>query len=585
MIDSNQRDEQERRFEYRHLKHREIRILDLFLAEDDNSLKGIIRNVPISQAGAFIAVSYVWGAQSAAMNGYYLDTPHGKVPLTFSLHSALRALRKRSTLPVWADGICINQDDLREKALQIGMMGQIFQTAQHVVAWLGHDYDGSQEAMGALTHIHDKTTSNHEDIPWQSINSLLERPWFRRVWITQELMLPSKVTLMCGQSEMDWDDFFESLIICESEANQGVSPTSDDIKLLPAAGPVYALGIARRRLRSEGKRHGLLKWFELFSHAKASVEVDKLFAFIAISHDGDAEDFTPDYESTREEVIRRYAKGFLLQGQAMELLYRAGTSKSYDFCSWIPRWTEGEFPKTISTWEPQQGSFFAGSQSAPTYSIAGARIPQCVVLNGYIVDTVHSRHSIQWGSDTSFFFFDAMIDFRTLLSYVEEYPTGESPDDVLLQLPIGNAARPHLESDLDNLRAFHPFATEDHRGWPSDLRKLILSVGYDRDPAKYWDLPQESRNAIERYWLTARAFSQRLGTASLCFTKGRFVGLVPEAALADDLICVFDGGRVPFVVRKRGPAYTLIGECYVHGMMHGEALQLPGKVNRSITLV
>ncbi|VUC31190.1 unnamed protein product [Clonostachys rosea] len=543
-----------KRYKYKHLKTKEIRILDLFLSEDE-TLRGIIRHVPLSEAGAFTAVSYVWGTPVTEIHGCYLETPHGNLVLTFSLHSALQALRKRSRsiLPIWADGICINQDDPREKALQIEMMGQIFQAAEQVAAWLGHEFNGSQEAMDALSKIRPRiepsihnsadsasrasTTgvtsqdnelaaeaSVYEDLPWQYINALLERSWFRRVWITQEVVLPSQVTVMCGQSEMDWDDLCDALTCCESKANQGLSPNSEDLRLLPAAGPVYALGAARRRLRTGGHRHSLLRWFELFAHTNASVEVDKLFAFLGLARDGDFEDFRPDYESSLEEVLRRFARGFLMQGQVMELLYRAGASKSYQFCSWIPRWTAGEFPKTISTWEGCEGLFFAGPQVAPTLSVAGAQIPQCVVLDGYIVDTVQKRHSIRWGSDTSFSFFDAMIDFHTLLSYLQDYPTGETLDDVLFQLPIGCAARPHLESNLDHLRALRPFMADKQGEWPSDLRQLVLSVGYSRDPAQYWDLPQASRIAIERYWQTARAFSRRLGTAAVGFTQGRGEG-------------------------------------------------------------
>lgn len=594
-------------YKYQSLKPKEIRVLQLRPGGEEEPLEGSICQVPISAAGDFIAVSYNWGSQAKKLQDCYLETSAGRLALTFSLSSALRALRRVSRLSIWADGICINQEDPREKALQIGMMGQIFETAHQVVAWLGHEHDGSRQAIEALARLrpqsqlpplklnaHDQTAPshkpaearNHDQFPWDSINTLLERPWFRRVWITQEVVLPSQVTVMCGRSEIDWDHFFEAIAMSERAANRGKHQSPDDFKFLPAAGPAYALGMARRRLKDEGRRHGLLKWFELFAHAKASVEVDKLFAFLGLAHDGDGEDFNPDYESTREGVIRRYAMGFLRQGQVMELLYRAGLSKSYQFCSWIPRWTESDFPNTISTWEPQRGPFSASSQSAPTVSVIGTPIPQCITLDGCIIDVVSSCHPVAWGSDTSFTFFDTMISFYTLLSYVKSYPTGDTVDDLLLQLPIGQAARPHLESDFDRLLAVRSFnESEKQEEWPSDLRQLILSVSHDRDPDKYQKLPRDSQVVVERYWQTARAFSRRLGTAAMGFTKGGYVGLVPEATLATDLICVFQGGRVPFIVRPRGREYTLIGECYMHGLMHGEAFRGSDVEICSITLV
>ncbi|KAI1753328.1 hypothetical protein F4782DRAFT_90937 [Xylaria castorea] len=591
-------------FKYVELKPREIRILDLLPGDDGEPLKGAIRHVTISQVDKFQALSYVWGGYPSEINPYYLHTRQGNVLLNFSLYSALRALRKGSTISVWADGVCINQKNPREKALQINMLGDIFRAADQVTGWLGHAYNGSEDAMRVLSRIRTESHSpspsrssaesadvakrlpgmvpDPGDVTWKYINSLLRRPWFARVWITQELVLPPKVILKCGQSELDWDQFFGALTICERESNRVSRQNPDDIRLLPDAGPAYALGLARYRQNKEGKRYGLLKWFELFEHAEASMEVDKLFAFLGLAHDGNGEEFVPDYESTFEEVVRRYAKGFILRGQVMELLYRAGGTKSYGFCSWIPRWTVGEFPKTISTWDVHGGPFRAGTPYAPLVETTGG---QCLTVDGYVADTIHSTHSIKWGSGSSLFFFDAMVNFKSLLSFISEYPTGESRDDLLLQLPIGSAARPHLESHADKERAYRAFAAQENNEWPSNLRELILSVDNDQDPSRYLHMPHRAQAVVAQYWQTAIAFSKRLGNAMLCFTKGRFVGLVPEATVAGDQICLFHGGNVPFVVRKKGPAYTLVGECYIHGIMSGQALQRPGLENHSFILV
>jgi hypothetical protein len=34
------------------------------------------------------------------------------------------------------------------------------------------------------------------------------------------------------------------------------------------------------------------------------------------------------------------------------------------------------------------------------------------------------------------------------------------------------------------------------------------------------------------------------------------------------------GGSVPYLLRKKGGFYVLIGEVYVHGIMFGEAMEL-----------
>ena len=59
------------------------------------------------------------------------------------------------------------------------------------------------------------------------------------------------------------------------------------------------------------------------------------------------------------------------------------------------------------------------------------------------------------------------------------------------------------------------------------------------------------------------------------------LGLVPAKAKKTDLICILAGCSVPVVLRKieadkrTGEIYyKLIGECYVHGMMDGEAFRV-----------
>jgi hypothetical protein len=50
-------------------------------------------------------------------------------------------------------------------------------------------------------------------------------------------------------------------------------------------------------------------------------------------------------------------------------------------------------------------------------------------------------------------------------------------------------------------------------------------------------------------------------------------GLAPDKAAVGDLLCILYGCSVPVVLRKLAHGqYQFIGECYVHGMMDGEAL-------------
>jgi hypothetical protein len=43
---------------------------------------------------------------------------------------------------------------------------------------------------------------------------------------------------------------------------------------------------------------------------------------------------------------------------------------------------------------------------------------------------------------------------------------------------------------------------------------------------------------------------------------------------AVDVTAMLHGGHIPFVLKPRAGYYQLVGECYLHGMMDGEALEM-----------
>ena len=55
-------------------------------------------------------------------------------------------------------------------------------------------------------------------------------------------------------------------------------------------------------------------------------------------------------------------------------------------------------------------------------------------------------------------------------------------------------------------------------------------------------------------------------------TKSGLLGLAPPLAIPGDIIAILLGAPVPHVLRKKDSCYTLVGECYVNGVMGGEAL-------------
>lgn len=50
-------------------------------------------------------------------------------------------------------------------------------------------------------------------------------------------------------------------------------------------------------------------------------------------------------------------------------------------------------------------------------------------------------------------------------------------------------------------------------------------------------------------------------------------------------MCVFPGCAVPFVIRRVGEDFRMVGECYLHGIMNEEVGKMEGIEVRSIKVV
>jgi hypothetical protein len=84
--------------------------------------------------------------------------------------------------------------------------------------------------------------------------------------------------------------------------------------------------------------------------------------------------------------------------------------------------------------------------------------------------------------------------------------------------------------------------------------------------------PEEmARNNLASKYLALMA-AACLGRRACCTSSGH-VGLLPAMTERYDIIAIVLGAQTPFVLRPVGRnMFKLVGQCYVHGIMNGEAL-------------
>jgi hypothetical protein len=102
------------------------------------------------------ALSYLWGEALEKKSILISSTnpPHEKpkeLLINSNLFEALKQMRhSQSSRRLWVDAICINQEDLSERAREVLRMAQIYGLAHHVLIWLGREVASTSKAVQAL---------------------------------------------------------------------------------------------------------------------------------------------------------------------------------------------------------------------------------------------------------------------------------------------------------------------------------------------------------------------------------------------------------------------------------------------------
>ncbi|KAK5166933.1 uncharacterized protein LTR77_007662 [Saxophila tyrrhenica] len=123
-----------REYEYTSLKSwANIRVLDILPTTDpEDPIICQLRLTAVNDPHPYLAVSYAWG--HIADDGSHLDhvifcdgTP---LNITSSLHAGLKRIREawmtQASLTLWVDGICIDQSNQAERAIQVMLMDEIY---------------------------------------------------------------------------------------------------------------------------------------------------------------------------------------------------------------------------------------------------------------------------------------------------------------------------------------------------------------------------------------------------------------------------------------------------------------------------
>ena len=179
------------------------------------------------------ALSYMWG--TARTEDDIRDVDVGGQPFAvrrnLDAFLATVATRKRRAEGLFfIDAVCINQLNLAEREAQVRLMARIFRCANEVVTWLGKPSKGTGQeyanvrALALATkpqnrsQISPRTRTGRLDYgekgglgwspchskkswtatEWAGLHHLTHHPYWRRIWVVQEIQLAKRGVVWCG---------------------------------------------------------------------------------------------------------------------------------------------------------------------------------------------------------------------------------------------------------------------------------------------------------------------------------------------------------------------------------------------------
>lgn len=599
----------------------QIRILELLPGSGHDALSCHIQTVGLNSANIeYETISYCWG--EPILDAELIVEGEGKLPITMNLYNALMQFRhpKLSRL-MWTDIVCVNQLDVEERTVQVQLMRNIYQKGQRVHIWLGdatkesdlamdtivamHAALGKKDAAGDKRHLHDLHKSDRKRYGFfdeqskemKALLALYERPWFHRVWVVQELALSPTALLACGTKSVSWNDFVHVITsnspsLKKFSTNENLGENHVRLSICPSwveahnsATPPLLTLVARTR------------------NAQATDARDKVFGLSGLAQEHGRSGIlgTPDYRIQVEDVYKQFVLENIKTYNNLDVLSLvhggsddSSRKKKLELPSWAPDLSIRGIPfplthldkfaldnhSTLRT-KNDYVRHCASKFTEASFTVRDDGNSLC--LSGYVFSTIGPKLGLpfpgctQWvntwekrqAQRNAWASWEAIVGTRTQRTY-----GNEKAYDVYWKTMRGGELEQHCEV------AKKDFQSGYER--PLTLYRLLSFGRVITSPTLFRVIYRTSCAMLDLYnsichplGMPIIDYERGIGTnpceyRRMGLTSDGTVCLLPGATQPGDSLALLRGGRVPFVLRKCGENWKLVGECYVHGVMEGE---------------
>jgi hypothetical protein len=312
----------------RRLTSNEFRLLRLCPVQNgDDPVHLTLHTYTHDDCPEYETVSYTWGGEegdSSLCKPIFLGPYWDVLFQTRNCWDMLKLLRPREGFRmVWVDAICINQRDKEEREDQVAKMGRIYEDVLSVVVHLGQ-YLVSPLPPSAVYPSRHKFHQFNDRLPnGPTLKEVVQRKYFSRVWVVQELIISRQALIRIGNVEF----------VVDQQTSKNIESSLQGLNWANVVAP-WAQHIAQGCIPR--KSPSLLDMIFLTWNSQASDPRDKVFGILGL-----LENLTPivrpDYSISSQHVLIGIAAHCLINLRDIRILSMApGIRNCGSLPSWVP---------------------------------------------------------------------------------------------------------------------------------------------------------------------------------------------------------------------------------------------------------
>ena len=538
-----------------------------------------------------------------------------------SLSAALKNLRyidRPRTL--WVDALCTNPADIEERNNQVSFQAPIMLQARSVCIWLGKKGPGSRWAFS-----YDSISSiSNLDSFWDDyklarlakvLAYLIGRAWFHPSSV-QAICLASHATIHCGRDFMPWKVFVQILKTLQTHTFVDYSLWQDTQDAFQRVNMLFWLiDVAENSIRrlDDGQIERMYSLESLLMQLfwlKPTTEHDAIYSMLSMARDVypspklsispsvhespppeavhhisleptvlkaadvcsmnlERRKLIVDYSQPFEGVCKDFVQLAIQSSQSLDILCRPWAPLFKRLPSWVPQCSQAPFViNRDNKIQRVNGDLFITRDGGPgklqAYDASRLKRPNfCIFSNsvgaplisveGFILDAIHETHDPALMGNIP-------PGWVELLDWED---TNKPPPDKAWRTLVGD--RGHDVSSFppaDYRRACEQVFRRVKPGYGLHIGTEIVK----KDPI----IEDFLRRVQVVIWGRRLIKTERHG----------FLGLAPRATKERDVVAILYGLSVPVVLRQVQDTtegdnmYEIVGECFIYGMMDGQALWL-----------